>query len=108
MTTNFIKLLQKHAENTLYDGPYLAGAFECFLGLAGRTVVADGLNRDTVAFLLISNALGVLNEAVVPYNPAAVRANADRIVAMALSLRKDYDDLDEITREALARKEGQG
>ena len=67
-----------------------------------------GVDRDTIAYLLVSNALAVLDERVVPYNPAAVRANADRIVRIAQNLHKNYDDLDEIKREVMARKEGQG
>ena len=109
MISKFRTYLKQASEDILYDkSPYQAGGLECFFGLATRAAVQDGVERDVIAYLLVSNALAVLNEAVDPYNPAVVRANADRIVAIAQYLRKDYDDLDEIKREVLARKEGQG
>jgi hypothetical protein len=101
MTTNFQKLLQKHAKKALYDGPDAAGGFDYFLSLAAEAVVADGLDRDTVAFLLISNALRVLNEEVV------ARANVDRVLQIAQMLHDDYEDPEDIKRQVLEWKKGQ-
>jgi hypothetical protein len=87
MTTNFQKLLQDKAGDSLFDGKgdeehdghfYLIGGFDCFLSSAAEALAADGVKRQTIMNLFITHALEVMQKTPgIPRIPPNTRKNTD-------------------------------
>lgn len=62
MTTNFQKLLRKHAIDPAYDdtADYFFGHVDCFLSAAAKAIMADGLPRESVMALYITHAFHIM------------------------------------------------
>ena len=72
MTTEFQKLLKERASNSLYNGAgdeanegdyYLAGGASIFFVLAGRALVKDGIDAETIGQMMIDAGMHVVTEA---------------------------------------------
>lgn len=102
MSTHFQKLLKEKADSPLFSGKgdeahdgeyYLVAGFDIFLSLAGKALVADGIDPQLLMKMLISHALEVL-ERTHGYkgSAAATKDHHEMVLQEVLRIRRQWDD----------------